>query len=171
MATRRERMPGGIVELPYGGRLAMSVRTDPGCVRSCASVIPPIATAEAVARKPRRDKVDVVADWSDMFDLLRGKRRSVRSGTVRNEPYGNSSDDAPFLAAVLEAAHASTDQRTPRENRSVRGTAPDYSPASGAPAGGRGPGLSTWADEKSARWPRFSCLQPSLSRSESSLTK
>src|SRR5262245_63173697 len=108
LATRRERMPGGIVALPYGGRLAMSVRTDPGCVRFCASVIPPIATAEAVARKPRRDKVDVVADWSDMFDLLRGKRRSGRSGTVRNEPYGNSSDDAPFLATVLEAAHAST---------------------------------------------------------------
>jgi hypothetical protein len=55
-AMMRERMLGGSVPLPYGGRPAMS--TWVGRAVACASDSPPAAAALAVATKPRRERSD-----------------------------------------------------------------------------------------------------------------
>src|SRR2546425_4439880 len=61
LATVRDRMPGGIVELPYGGRLAMSVRRLPRDEGVCANASLPTAATEAVMRNPRRERFGTVA--------------------------------------------------------------------------------------------------------------
>src|SRR5262245_47306858 len=55
LAMERDRMPGGSVPLPWGGRFAMSVPTVAAPVEPCASANP-LAATEAVATKSRRDR-------------------------------------------------------------------------------------------------------------------
>src|SRR5215831_4458804 len=55
LAMRRDRMPGGSVPLPYGGRFVMSVWTVAARAEPCTNANPP-AAAEAVVTKSRRDR-------------------------------------------------------------------------------------------------------------------
>src|SRR6516164_1625112 len=59
LAMERDRMPGGSVLLPLGGRFAISVPTVAAPAEPCASANPP-AVAEAVATKSRRDRSSAV---------------------------------------------------------------------------------------------------------------
>src|SRR5262245_50497345 len=52
LGTNPDRMPAGIVELPYGGRLCAAAPTR---AARDARVNPPTATAEALARNVRRE--------------------------------------------------------------------------------------------------------------------
>jgi len=76
LETVRARIPGGIVELPYGGRLALPART---CDRAtpCVAVNPPIAAAEAVTRNPRRDTLLIGSSGCGGADFLMDVRKFV----------------------------------------------------------------------------------------------